>query len=124
MVNFLLGDFLVRINNGQRACLTYVDVKYSFLTLQVLVFLYSEGYIVGFSILNSFKIRVFLKYYRNKPVYYFRLVSKPSRRMYISYRDLLRFDNYILSTSKGILSSSLACYFKVGGEILFKVENL
>jgi ribosomal protein S8 len=54
------------------------------------------------------------------------LVSKPGKRIYISYKDLCNFNNgfklYLLRTSKGIVSSQTALKNKIGGELLIKLS--
>ena len=50
-----------------------------------------------------------------------KLISKPSRRLYASYRDLHRAPSggvILLTTPKGILSSSEARKEKVGGQLI------
>jgi hypothetical protein len=54
------------------------------------------------------------------------LVSKPGKRIYISYKDLCNFNNgfktYLLRTSKGIITSQTALKKKIGGELLIKLS--
>jgi len=54
------------------------------------------------------------------------LISKPGRKIYISYKDLKDFNNgfklYILRTSLGIITSQTALKNKIGGEVLFKIS--
>lgn len=54
------------------------------------------------------------------------LVSKPGKRIYISYKDLCNFNNgfktYLLRTSKGIITSQTALKKKLGGELLIKLS--
>ena len=55
----------------------------------------------------------------------FKVMSKPSRRLHIGYRDLKAVkQNYglsILSTPAGVMSNREARKQKVGGEYLFEV---
>ena len=91
-----------------------------------------KRYIRGFFILPSFlSIRVYLKFYSNSPVYFkLFLVSLPSKRVYFSLNELSRvYANYsfnyfyILSTSKGLVTSTdcLLC-MRIAGEVLLKVH--
>lgn len=54
-----------------------------------------------------------------------KIISKPGRRVYISYNDLKDFNHgfktYLLRTSKGIISSHTAINLKIGGELLIKL---
>ena len=124
MTNFLLGDCLTRLNNGQRLFFKYVDVKYSRLCLNILLLLYTEGFISGFGIKSSQTIRVFLKYYNNKPLGRFILQSTPGCRKFIKYRELHRYQQSgFISTSKGIMSLHNAESLKLGGELLFLINK-
>src|SRR6266481_1341584 len=55
----------------------------------------------------------------------FKIMSKPSRRLYMDYRNLRpvrqKFGIAVLSTSKGIMSNIQARKQKVGGEYLFEI---
>lgn len=55
-----------------------------------------------------------------------KVVSKPGKRVYISYKDIKDFNHghklYLLRTSKGIISSQTAIRYKIGGELLLKVS--
>jgi ribosomal protein S8 len=54
------------------------------------------------------------------------LVSKPGRKIFISYKDLKDLNSgfklYILRTSQGIITSQTALKNKIGGEVLFKIS--
>lgn len=54
-----------------------------------------------------------------------KLISKPGRRVYVSYNDIKDFNHgfklYLLRTSKGIISSHTAINLKIGGELLIKL---
>jgi small subunit ribosomal protein S8 len=54
-----------------------------------------------------------------------KFISKPSRRLYINYKDIKPvkhgYGSLILSTSKGILTGKEAKKMKVGGEALFEI---
>jgi small subunit ribosomal protein S8 len=93
---------------------------------EVVKVLRSEGYIRGFS-LNSKQITVYLKYLNNRSTSNnMLLISKPSRRIFYTYNDILKKASsrgaLILSTSKGVLSSTDALGFRVGGEVLFFIN--
>ena len=71
-------------------------------------------------------LEVSLKYYKKKPAMTdFRLVSKPSRHIYSTYRELRPVrQNYgfsVISTPKGIMTGKDAKKQKVGGEYLFEI---
>jgi ribosomal protein S8 len=89
-------------------------------------YLFKCGLISSF-VLNkqSKKITIyFSNYYNKKPIISVKKVSKPGRKVYISYLHLKKLLIYkkhflILSTSKGILNNKEAVTKKIGGEFLF-----
>jgi ribosomal protein S8 len=59
---------------------------YSIKSLKILNYMYKLGYIRGYSILSSFKIKVYLKYLYNTSVLRnIYLISRPSRKFYMKY---------------------------------------
>jgi len=77
--------------------------------------------------LNKRTIEVFLhqKGSANRVVQDIQFVSRPSRRVYIGYRDIKPvkggFGMLVLSTPKGVIRDKEARKIKVGGEALFKI---
>lgn len=65
--------------------------------------------------------------YKNKvaAVNDFKIISKPSRRIYATYRDIKPvkqgYGLGVLSTSKGVISDREARKKKIGGEYLFQI---
>lgn len=57
---------------------------------------------------------------------FLKLISKPGKRVYISYKNIKDFNHghklYLLRTSKGIISSQTAIKYKIGGELLLKIS--
>ena len=124
MINDNISDMISRIKNGTRARLSSIAVKKTKLTIIILQILYKNGYLRGYQVnpMNDLII-VELKYIKNKSVIQnFRRVSKSGRRIYISSKALYKLNLpigfFILSTSKGILTSSDAKLKFVGGEVL------
>ena len=128
-INDLLSDMIARIRNGQKARLPQVTCHYSKLSANVLEVLKSDGYIVGYSVVedgNKKDIVIDLKYHEGEPVIKeIKRESKPGRRHYSSISDLPKFFNglgiAIVSTSKGVMSDFEARSANVGGEILCSV---
>ena len=125
-----LGDMLTRIRNGQMARLPAVSSPASKLRASVLEVLVSEGYIRGYSTVESRKgiseLRIELKYYDDQPVIKeIARESKPGRRVYTKIKDLQRnrggLGTYILSTPRGVISDADAREMNVGGEVLCRV---
>jgi len=82
MSNCSLADMVSRMRVAAKARRKSVDVLTTKFLLNILDVLYKNGVIRGFSVINSGKTRVFLKYHQNKPVYFdMRLISKPGRKV-------------------------------------------
>jgi small subunit ribosomal protein S8 len=122
-------DLLAKIKNAQRAKKEIMLTPFSkgdFAVAEVLVsrkFLKSaERRTIG----KRQYLEVRLSYKENRPgMTDFKVMSKPSRRLYIGYRELKPIkQNYgmsVLSTPDGILSNRDARKKKVGGEYLFEI---
>ena len=88
-------------------------------------FLFQNGFIEGYNIDFSNKIILMYlsKYHYITPIKYIKQVSKPGGRRYISYKQLLQWKNrntfFVISSSKGIISSKEAISNRLGGEVLF-----
>jgi small subunit ribosomal protein S8 len=128
--NYILGDSLARIRNAQSSKLKEVELNFSKFLLDCLFVLKKEGYICDFYVkeirpgLN--KIFVLLKYYNNSAVISkLELFSKPGRRVYCKAKDIKKYFGglglFVLSTSKGIITSFQAVKINCGGELLFGV---
>ena len=125
-----LGDMLTRIRNAIMRGRTSVSTPASNLRGRVLDVLAEEGFIRGYSEVESEGFKVFdieLKYYEGEAVIReIQRVSKPGRRVYSSVKSLPQIRNglgiAILSTSKGVMSDTAAREANVGGEILCQVS--
>lgn len=125
-----LADMITRIRNGQSAGKKSVEMPASKIKSLVCQVLESQGYIEGFSIdrIGSHtKLTVQLKYFKGKGVIEaISRVSKPSRRVYQSNKDLPRvlggLGVAVISTSRGVMSDCEARKLGLGGEILCLVS--
>jgi len=130
-VNAPLHDMLIRIKNAYMARKKYVrQVQYSKLKENVLEILKKNGFIVDYKIVSDGKkkfIDITLKEVVNpiQDIPVIKFYSKPSRRVYVSYKDLHKVAGGlgigVISTSKGLLTTKEAKYNKVGGELLFEI---
>jgi len=125
-----IGDMLTRIRNGLQARKSVVASPASKSRQRVLDVLEREGYIRGYSRVesdgNKAELSIELKYQEGEPVIRtLNRVSKPGRRVYSSVTDLPRVHNglgiSIVSTPKGVLSDAEARESNVGGEVLCTV---
>jgi len=125
-----MGDMLTRIRNGQQARKSIVVAPASRFRSSVLDVLKREGYIRGFSELESrpgiSEIKIELKYHEGDPVIReIKRVSTPGCRVYSKIKDLPRIYNglgiSIISTPRGVMSDTEARAANVGGEVLCRV---
>ena len=128
-MNDLLSDMVARIRNGQKAKLPQVTCRFSKLSANVLEVLKSDGYILGYSVVedgNKKNIAIDLKYHEGVAVIKeIRRESTPGKRTYSAISELPKFFNglgiAIVSTSKGVMSDFEARSANVGGEVLCSV---
>lgn len=126
----ILIDFLIILKNSY--CLKKEIIKI-FLNKQILKIskvLYKEGIIQDFFLekqQNKLYIVIILKIYNNFNYFKtFKIVSKPSKSLFFSYKDILKLYEkqilYIFSTKFGYLTSIECKKFKIGGILLFYVK--
>jgi len=127
-----LSDLICKIKVAYKLHLLSIKVLKNKLSIKFLYLIYKVGLIRGFFILeNENNIIVYLKYKNNKPsIYDISIVSKPSKRVYWTLNVLSHYYRkhsishfYIISTSKGLITSNEAILFKnISGEILCKIK--
>jgi small subunit ribosomal protein S8 len=121
-----IHDLICAVNRGCSLKKQEVSCVFSPLNEKVLKTLKNCGYIHGYTVDHP-KISIMLRYddLRNPLINSVNSISKPSRRVYIRVINLLKLSSenieYILSTSKGVLSIKHALKLRVGGELLFKL---
>jgi len=96
-----------------------IKVKKSKNVLRLLLLLFRLGYINGFSIIGYWVIVYHTKFLgRKKDIC--NVISKPSARVYIKKNSIphIGIGEFILTTSKGILTAKQAYDLGVGGEVL------
>ncbi|RJP44600.1 30S ribosomal protein S8 [Candidatus Parcubacteria bacterium] len=122
-------DLLAKIKNAQSARKESLVTRFSKSDFEVAKILAEAGYVKDVqkrvSGHKSF-IEIKLSYRGKQPgLLGFRIISKPSRRLYEGYRNLRPvkqgYGLAVLSTPKGILSNKEARKAKVGGEYLAEV---
>jgi len=124
VVNYPVGDFLIRIKNAVLARRHEVGSSDSKLVTAVAHALKAEGLLEEVK-KSEGKIIVRLTYRKKEPVILnLRLVSKPGLRIYTSVDELEKIKGpsiFIVSTSKGVMSSRRALRERLGGEIIAEV---
>lgn len=124
MVNYPVGDFLIRIKNAARADKKEVVTSFSNKIMAVASALKKLGY------LNEVEkkegvLSASLAYKKKEPVLLdLKLVSRPGLRTYMNVDELGSVRGpfiFLLSTPAGILSGKEAIKKGVGGEVIAKI---
>ena len=124
-----IADMFTRIRNGYAIRAVLVLVPYSKLKMEIAKLLQSGGYVSdvlrrGRKTKKS--IEIVLAYNKENPVIKKIIrVSKPSRRVYLSLREMFPlsrgYGRRIMSTPRGILFDKDARKEKVGGEVIGEI---
>ena len=126
MVTDNIGDFIIRLKNGNLARKESVSMYTSKAKEAVAEALVRAGFVKSFS-KNGKMLEVVLSYKEDKTprITNVSRISKPSRRIYKGVSDIRPAANKIglimLSTPTGVLSNKEAYKQKVGGEAMFKI---
>ena len=129
---YILSDLIIRLKLAYKCHLISIKVLKNKFSIKFLNILYKIGVIRGFYILeNENNILVYLKY-KNKraTIYDIKVISKPSKRVYWNlnllsknYRKHAISNFYIISTSKGLITSNEAILkYSLSGEILCEIK--
>lgn len=128
MVTDPISDFLIRIQNAQRARKDSVSIPSSKMTRALSTVLAREGYIgeVDDKSKKTRMLSISLSYKNGRPsINGAKRISKPSRRMYMGVRDIKLVKRghglLVLSTPEGIVTGKQAREKRVGGEALFEI---
>lgn len=124
---FLLGDTLTRIKNAKLAFKDEADVSFSNLIVSLVEVLKEIGFIKDFKIYKQEglkKIKVYLVE-GDLDMVNVDIVSKPGRRVYLTSSQIKKrkrsIGNYLISTSKGVVTDKKAIKLNQGGEVLCRV---
>lgn len=124
MLNDFVSDVLSRLRNACMAKHKSVLVPASRLVSSILDVLKESGYIWEYSrekVGNHDYLNIRIKYYNGASVIStIKRISKPGCRVFTDYKlsDLNDPGTFIVSTSRGVISSSDAYKNKIGGEVL------
>ena len=122
-------DLLAKIKNAEMAKKKKLTAPFSKFDLAVAKVLVKAGYLNDVQKKSSNRqsfLEIKLVDAKKRPVINgFKIISKPSRRIYIDYRRLSPvkqgYGLAVVSTPQGVLSGQEAKKKKVGGEYLFQV---
>lgn len=125
----MYSDLLARIKNAGMAKKESVQMPFSGFDFEVARVLQEKGFLANVEKRNLGKksvLQITLKYRGEEPaISGFKIMSKPSRRLYARYRDLRPvkrgYGVLVLSTPEGVLTDKEARKKKVGGEYLLEV---
>jgi len=124
MTNYQIGDFLIQVKNASLANKKELEVKNSKYIKAVASILQKTGFLEKISEEKG-KLKLSLAYKNKKPVMMnLKLVSRPGLRIYKGVEDLEKikgFSIFIISTSKGIMTSLAAIKQRLGGEIIAEI---
>lgn len=122
--NYPVGDFLIQIKNAAMARRKSVRTSSTKLIAAVAKVLVDMGYLTRSEVKEGM-IEVGLAYHKKEPVLgNLRLVSTPGLRV---YRDISEIEkkkgpsSFVISTSKGLLSTRQAIKARMGGEVLVEL---
>lgn len=119
-------NMFISIKNSQKSKKNSVKVYRKNLCEAFLKLLWDEGFIAGYKAVSSDnkKLEIFLKYSNtgNPVINSIKFVSKPSRRIYFSIKQIWKLDStktfIIFSTNYGLMSINDCKKNKIGGEPL------
>lgn len=124
LVNFPVGDFLIRVKNSALARKKRVSVAHSKFVLEMAKALKKQGVLRSVESKDG-RINVELAYAKKEPVLIeLKLVSKPGLRRYMGARDLSRVRGpsyFLISTPEGIMTTIEAIKKNTGGEVIVEI---
>lgn len=124
-----IGDLIIRIKNAGSVHKESISVPFSKMKLAIAELLSAKGYVGAVTKKakgNAKYLNVELLYTEERPVVSgVRRMSKPSRRIYESAKNIKRFRRgfgmSVFSTPKGIMADADAKKSNLGGEFLFNI---
>ena len=109
------------IKNGQLARKAYILQTRKKICESFLNILWNEGFILGYKINDSNKLKIYLKYKNNEPsIHQIKSISKPGQRIYYSAKQVWKMNStktlLVFSTNLGLQSLLNCKKKKIGGE--------
>jgi small subunit ribosomal protein S8 len=124
MVNYPVGDFLIRVKNAALARRKEIVAANTKELAAIAQALKKTGFLEDVK-KEGDKLSVSLVYKKKEPYLMgLKLVSKPGLRIYMKAKDIekvKRPSTFLISTPKGILSSKEAVSARLGGEVIAEV---
>ena len=129
-MNDPIGDFIIRIKNASQVGKESISVPFSKMKLSIAELLSSKGYVGTVAKKNKgnaklLSVELLYNGDGSPKVSDVRRISKPSRRLYESAKNISRFRRgfgmSVFSTPRGVMADVDAKKENVGGEILFNI---
>ena len=124
MVNYPIGDFLIQIKNASLVGKKQVTCTSTKFIKAVADTLKKEGVLSDVK-KDGNQVTVVLAFHKKTPVLIdLKIISKPGLRRYMSAEELEKVKGpsmFVVSTSKGVMSSKDAIKSNLGGEIIAQI---
>lgn len=116
-------NLLINLKNFSCLGKETLTINYSLKTIQLILFLYKEGLIQSFFLLND-KITINIRFFNGKnSLSNLKIISKSSYKKFLNYKNICRlnFNKQIVavSTDKGFLNMNTCKKQTLGGKIIF-----
>jgi small subunit ribosomal protein S8 len=116
-------NLVAHIRNAGAVQNTFTCVPLSTFNIKALEIFYREGFISGYSMLDSRQAKVFISYLPNGVAIAgsLKVISRPSKRVYVSWKKLVSYYSgtfCLISTSQGLMTGTEAIRLQVGGELV------
>ena len=100
------------IKNGQKSNKSFVINQKNNLSVSLLNILWKEGFILGYTVEEKNKLKIFLKYKNSNSVLkYIKVLSKPSNKIYFSSNKLWKL---VLCMALSCMPWNISIFFKSG----------
>ncbi len=119
-----------QINNGYIANLKSITIPCKKKYLPILARMFELNLINSFFIVNSYKIKIVLKYYNNKPLIFLEQISSGGNKQYYKFKDFKKnyskffFNPILYSNNLGVLNHDEVYILKLGGKCVLKIHLL
>ena len=123
--NFI--NFCSNVRNASRARKLQVIVKSNNLIIKILKILYKEGFINGYSCINKYEIKIYLKYNMDKGLLDYLKIGYGKhynlKKLWYLYNGTNKNDYYMLfSSSKGLYELNELLKLSIGGILLLIIN--
>lgn len=129
MRNFILVDFITKLNNAKRWKYKAIVVDNLKINRELINIFLKLGIIRGFTIEDSRFIEVWLKRKSGRCVFKkINIVSKPSKPVYVNLVKLEKLKDksstyfYIISTTAGLLFDFECLYKRLSGKVILQIR--